>query len=158
MLAACTHVCSVSWYIVLVNWIEVQHLIRQTFRWHLSDHHQAINKWWRIYCEVTYWACIYCCPVILRAVRREFKGCCTFQRHALKACGMIEVELHSFWTSGLDEGEWSFTGAGRSTPGEIIPRPLSSLDRRLGGPQGRSGQTFATTANRTRIIWSCSLA
>jgi hypothetical protein len=45
--------------------------------------------------------------------------------------------FYSFLTSALDGGEWS-----ASRPGRGLPRgkdPLYTLDRRLGGPQSRSG-------------------
>jgi hypothetical protein len=40
-------------------------------------------------------------------------------------------------TSALDEGEWSASRPGRFTPRESTWHPL---DRRLGGPQSRSGR------------------
>jgi hypothetical protein len=44
---------------------------------------------------------------------------------------------HSFMTSALDEGEWSASRPGRALcPGKGPPYPLN---RRLGGPQSRSG-------------------
>jgi hypothetical protein len=45
----------------------------------------------------------------------------------------VEVQLHAFLTSALDGGEWSVSRPqGKS--------PWYPLDRRLGGPQGRSGR------------------
>jgi hypothetical protein len=57
----------------------------------------------------------------------------------MKTYGGVEVEFHAFLTTSLDGGELS-----ASRP----PRPLYSqgrsrwypLDRRLGGPQSRSGR------------------
>jgi hypothetical protein len=42
-----------------------------------------------------------------------------------------------FLTSVLDGGEWSVSLLGRFTPSG--KSPFSPLDRRLGGPQSRSG-------------------
>jgi hypothetical protein len=49
----------------------------------------------------------------------------------MKAYGGVDVKFHIFFTSTLVGGEWS---ASRSA---IYPR--YPLDRRLGGPQTRSG-------------------
>jgi hypothetical protein len=43
-----------------------------------------------------------------------------------------------FLTSALDEGEWSVSRPGLFIPGEIDPR--YPLDRRLVGPDNRSGR------------------
>jgi hypothetical protein len=47
------------------------------------------------------------------------------------------VELHSFSASALDGGEWLTSHLGRFTLGKEHPYPLN---KRLGGPQGRSGR------------------
>jgi hypothetical protein len=44
---------------------------------------------------------------------------------------------YSFLTSELDEGEWSVSRPGRALP--LGKDPGTPLDRRLGGPQSRSG-------------------
>jgi hypothetical protein len=49
----------------------------------------------------------------------------------------MEVYPHAFLTSSLDGGKWSASRSGRFTLEVIAPR--YSLDRRLGGPQNRSG-------------------
>jgi hypothetical protein len=50
-------------------------------------------------------------------------------------------------TSALDVGEWSASRPGRFTPRKSLWYPL---DRRLGGPQGRSGRGSEEKAgNRT---------
>jgi hypothetical protein len=51
--------------------------------------------------------------------------------------GGVEVRLHAFLTLALVGGEWS-----ASHPGRFIPwkEPRYTLDRRLGGPQSRSGR------------------
>jgi hypothetical protein len=48
----------------------------------------------------------------------------------------VEVQLHAFLISALDEGEWLTSFPGRSTPKE----PWHPLHRRLSGPQSRSGR------------------
>jgi hypothetical protein len=49
----------------------------------------------------------------------------------------VEVQPHTFLTSPLDEGEWSASRSSRFTRRE---RALwYPMDRRLGGPQSRSG-------------------
>jgi hypothetical protein len=60
-----------------------------------------------------------------------------------------------FLTSALGRGEWSASRSGRFTPRERAPR--YPLDRRLGGPQNRSGrrgeeQKPCTAGNRTRAV------
>jgi hypothetical protein len=52
------------------------------------------------------------------------------KHHAMKTYWGVEIGLHAFWTSALDGDEWSASQPGRLTPGK---------DRRLGGPQSRSG-------------------
>jgi hypothetical protein len=51
-----------------------------------------------------------------------------------------EVQLQAFLTAALDGGEWS-----ASRPAAYTPRERASLwyplDRRLGGPQSRSGRS-----------------
>jgi hypothetical protein len=49
-----------------------------------------------------------------------------------------EVQLHAILTSAPDGGEWSASLLGRFTPREKDRR--YPLDRRLGGPQSRSGR------------------
>jgi hypothetical protein len=48
----------------------------------------------------------------------------------------VEVELHAFFTSSLED-EWSASPLGPTIPGNELPH---SLDRGLGGPQNRSGR------------------
>jgi hypothetical protein len=48
----------------------------------------------------------------------------------------VEVQLHSFLNSALDGGNWSASRPGRYT---LWKEPQCPLERRLGGPQSRSG-------------------
>jgi hypothetical protein len=92
----------------------------------------------------------YCCNVsfILRIIFVEVKGVevkdigkvapVLTKQHAMKTYGGVEVELHAFLTSALDVGKWVASRPGRFTPGETAP--LYPLDKRLGGPQSRSGR------------------
>jgi hypothetical protein len=48
----------------------------------------------------------------------------------MKAYGVVDVYIHIFLTSAVVGGEWSASPPGRFTLG----------DRRLGGPQSRSGR------------------
>jgi hypothetical protein len=48
----------------------------------------------------------------------------------MKAYGGVDVQIHIFLTSALVGGEWSVSRSCRVTPG----------DKRLGGPQSRSGR------------------
>jgi hypothetical protein len=57
--------------------------------------------------------------------------------HAMKALGGEKYSSYSFMTSTLDEGQWSASRPGRALPTGKGPR--YPLDRRLGGPQSRSG-------------------
>jgi hypothetical protein len=54
----------------------------------------------------------------------------------MKKYGGVDVQIHVFLTSALVGGEWSDSRPGRFTPGKS---PRYPLDRRLGGPQNRSG-------------------
>jgi hypothetical protein len=54
------------------------------------------------------------------------------------AWGGEEVQLYSFLTSALDGGEWSASRPCRALPWGKDPR--YPLNRRLGGPQSRSGR------------------
>jgi hypothetical protein len=56
----------------------------------------------------------------------------------MKAYGGMDVYVHIFLTSVLAGGEQSGWCPSRFTPGEGTPQ--YPLDRRLGGPQIRSGQ------------------
>jgi hypothetical protein len=49
----------------------------------------------------------------------------------------LEIQLYPFMTTALEGGEWSVSRTGRSLPPGKTRYPLY---RRLGGPQGRSGQ------------------
>jgi hypothetical protein len=49
----------------------------------------------------------------------------------------MDLQLHAFLTSALDGGKWPASRPGRFTPGERDR--WYPLDRRLGGPQSRSG-------------------
>jgi hypothetical protein len=56
----------------------------------------------------------------------------------MKTYGEVDVYIHIDLISALVGGEWSASFPGRFTPGGKCPRYL--LDRRLGGPQSRSGR------------------
>jgi hypothetical protein len=60
------------------------------------------------------------------------------KHYAKKAYGGVDVKIHVFWISALDAGDWTASRSGLITPGERAPR--YPLDRKLGGPQSRSGQ------------------
>jgi hypothetical protein len=49
----------------------------------------------------------------------------------------MELKLHAFLTSALDEDEWSAVHPGRFTT--VVRTPLYPLDKRLGELQFRSG-------------------
>jgi hypothetical protein len=77
----------------------------------------------------------------------------------MEAYGGVHVVIHIFLTSALDGGEWSASLPGRFTPGK---EPRYPLDRRLGGPQSRSGRRgeetiFHLIGTRTPTSWSSSL-
>jgi hypothetical protein len=55
----------------------------------------------------------------------------------MKACGGVDVQIHVFLTLALVVGEISFTPRAALLPGK---EPQYPLDRRLGGPQSRSGR------------------
>jgi hypothetical protein len=61
---------------------------------------------------------------------------CSATRHG-GACGERRYSSYPFLTSALDGGEWSASRPGRALPPGKEPR--YPLDRRLGGPQSRSG-------------------
>jgi hypothetical protein len=54
----------------------------------------------------------------------------------MKTYGGVDVQIHVFITSALVGGEWSASRPGRLTP---CKDPRYPLDRRLDGPQIRSG-------------------
>jgi hypothetical protein len=56
--------------------------------------------------------------------------------HAMKEYWGVELYLHAFLTSALGGSEWSASRPSRFTPGKS---PWYPSDRRLGGPQNRSG-------------------
>jgi hypothetical protein len=56
----------------------------------------------------------------------------------MKAYGGLDVEIHIFLTSALAGAELSASRPGRFTLGERAP--WYPLDRRLSGPQSRSGR------------------
>jgi hypothetical protein len=63
--------------------------------------------------------CIY---VIIRELHEKGKSKCNgVFVHAVKACGGVEVYLHSFLKSVLTVGEWRDIQAGRFMPGERTP-------------------------------------
>jgi hypothetical protein len=55
----------------------------------------------------------------------------------MKTYGGVDVYIHIFLTSTLAGDEWLVSRSVRFTTGERAPR--YPLDRRLGGPQSRSG-------------------
>jgi hypothetical protein len=55
----------------------------------------------------------------------------------MKSYERVAIELHAFLTSALDGGVRSASRPGALPPEERAPR--YPLDRRLGGPQSRSG-------------------
>jgi hypothetical protein len=74
----------------------------------------------------------------------------------MKTYGRVDAYIHVFLTSALVGGVWSASRPGRFTSGERAPYILwiGSLDRRLGGPQYRSGRrgeekNLATPGTRT---------
>jgi hypothetical protein len=72
-------------------------------------------------------------------------------------CIQFSTKTNIFLTSALVAGECSASRPGRFTPGERTPR--YPLDRRLGGPQSRSGRhgevkILAPTGTWTPISWS----
>jgi hypothetical protein len=58
---------------------------------------------------------------------------CSTKLHAMKTYCGVEEYLHAFLPSALDGSEWSASCPGRFTP-------WYPLDRRLSGPQSRSGR------------------
>jgi hypothetical protein len=60
-----------------------------------------------------------------------------FLQHAMKACGGLEVKLHSFLTFALDRGEWL---ASYPSVFPQVDSPSYSLNRRLDWPWSQSGQ------------------
>jgi len=48
---------------------------------------------------------------------------CLIKHHAIKICGGVEVELHTFLTLVLDTGEWSFACPSHFTPEQRTPVP-----------------------------------
>jgi hypothetical protein len=60
-------------------------------------------------------------------VEKQLKGlkvkslCFLTQHHARKAYWGVEVQLHAFFDSALDGGEWSASRPGRYTPRERAP-------------------------------------
>jgi hypothetical protein len=56
----------------------------------------------------------------------------------MKAYGGLDVQTHVFLISALDGGEWSVSRPSRFTPEGKNPR--YPLERRLCGPQSRSGR------------------
>jgi hypothetical protein len=71
---------------------------------------------------------------VYRATARER---CPATRHG-GSWGERRYSFFSFWTSALDGGKWSASRLGRALPPGIDPR--YPLDRRLGGPESRSGR------------------
>jgi hypothetical protein len=59
------------------------------------------------------------------------------KHYTMKVYGGVDVYIHTFLTLALAGGEWSASCPGRFTPWERAPH--YPLDRRLGGPQSRSG-------------------
>jgi hypothetical protein len=66
----------------------------------------------------------------------------------------VEIQLHAPLTSALHEGEWSASRPGRFTTSE---KRLYTLDRRLGGPQNRSGRVrFTKQITEDEMGGACS--
>jgi len=55
----------------------------------------------------------------------------------MKTFGVVEVQLHTFIAPAIDGDEWSASHPATLPTGK---EPLALLDRRLGGPQSRSGR------------------
>jgi hypothetical protein len=55
-----------------------------------------------------------------------------YRKYAVKAYGVLDVEIHIFLTSALVGDEWLASRPGRFTP-------QHPLDRRLGQPKSQSG-------------------
>ena len=56
-----------------------------------------------------------------------------------KLHGRVEVGLHSFLNSALDEGEWLASRTNWFSPEERTPPPRVNLNRILVGPRNRCG-------------------
>jgi hypothetical protein len=56
----------------------------------------------------------------------------------MKIYGGVYIQIHILLTSVLVGGEWSDSHSGRFSPGERAPQ--YALNRRLSGPQNRSGR------------------
>ena len=65
--------------------------------------------------------------------------------HVMKAHGTGDIQFHSFWSSDLNEDEWSTAGPGRCKPAK---EPRHQLNSRLGGLQYRS-ERFGPARTRT---------
>jgi hypothetical protein len=76
--------------------------------------------------------------VEFKVLNKRKSPCALTKHHAMMAYWGVEVQLYAFLTSALDGGEWSASRPGRFTPQG--KSPSYPLDRRLGGPQGRSGR------------------
>ena len=59
-----------------------------------------------------------------------------FPVHAMKTYTKAELQFHSFLTSKLYAGNWTASRSSRFNYGDEL---RYSLNRRLGGPQSRSG-------------------
>jgi len=73
---------------------------------------------------------------VLTKVKVKLALCLT-KHHAMNMYGGVETWLHAFLTSAMDGGEWLASRHGHFIPGKS---PRYILDRRLGGPQNRSGR------------------
>ena len=72
-----------------------------------------------------------------RQVNHTIKGKAFPLQARLWPKGWVEEQLYSSMTATLEGGEWSASRPGRTLPPGKTRYPLY---RRLGGPQGRSGQ------------------
>jgi hypothetical protein len=93
-----------------------------------TDDAKEAKYWYRLSALLLYTPCAY-----------------LIKHYATKAYGGVDVQFHVFLASALVRGDWSASRPGRFTSGE---KPRYPLDKRLGGPQNRSGQYGDSTLPR----------